>query len=1178
MFNLNRFSRTCCLIVLGAFITLNSVLHAQPESAPSADSTATATNTENYRLLAKLPSNQARTVLNGRQGRFLFQTNQAGMEWQLLTFSSQDELEQTKAELDLAGIQHEPDYRLSINLTPNDTYYDQQWGLHNIGQDGGTPDADIDAPEAWDITTGSSEIIVAVIDSGIDYNHPDLKANMWINPGENPNNNIDDDGNGYKDDIYGANFITLPPLVNPGDPLDDNGHGTHVAGIIGAVSNNAEGVAGVNHKVSLMALKFLDSDGDGWISDAAKAIKYAVDKQADVINASWGDNSFSQCLQDAIALANGAGILFVAAAGNTLSDNDMIPVYPASYDVPNVLTVAYTDRNDELGVQAVEDIFGNIIITGGSNFGEVSVDLGAPGKAILSTLPVPPLSVPPLPLVEPLPNGPYNILDGTSMAAPHVAGVAALLLAQNPNLTPQQLKSTLMFSGDPKADLANKTVSGRRLNAYAALNAINDSPRLIISDAEVVEAADAQLRFTVTMLGVANQEVTVDYSTMDDSATADSDYQARNGTLTFAVGEAIKEIEVPVIADQSQEAEEKFSLMLRNVSNNAEIQDGKAEGIIIDNSGPMPSLSIANTQVSEGGIASVYVSLSGPTKLPVTVHVKTVDDTAMGALINDPALRDSDYISVNEPLTFIPDGDLSIPIRISTLHDDKQESPEMFKVTLTNPVNATLANTQAIVTINNNNTQPSLSFIITNILVLEGENAIMDLSLSAPSALPISVNYATQNDSAEAGSDYIAQTHQLGFLPGQTEFLIAVRTVDDMMVENHELFKGKLTGAQNATINNTGNEVDVTIIDNDVGPALIITNVNVDEGKTAKVTVRLSDPSQSSASMTLTTADGTALAGSDYTANSSELTFIPGQIERSLNISTIDDTLDEDLETFKVDITNLTNAVSVVDPAVEVTINDNDDPPKVSVLDATVTEGDTANVIVRLDNPSAKEIILNLEIINGSAVAGEDFPKINSTELTISPGQTQSTLTIETENDMLDENDEFFEVKLTSAENATLDDAEATVTIQDNDPTPSLVLSVSNTGSVTEGDTAIIEAKLSNPSARQIIVNYATEDGTAVAPGDYIAVSGQLIFEPGETRLTVPVKTVDDDLDEGTEEFKFTATIDDPDNSDNVILNDTEVTITIEDNDDDDEPPFSPFFIITDDTVTPRPNGLFLSD
>ena len=365
MFNLNQFSRTCCLIVLGAFITLNSALHAQPESAPSADATAAAT--ESYRLLAKLPSNQALTVLNGRQGRFLFQTNQAEMEWRLLTFSSQAELEQAKAELDLTGIQHEPDYRLSINLTPNDPRYSEQWGLHNTGQDGITPDADIDAPEAWDITTGSSEIIVAVTDTGIDYNHPDLKANMWINTEETPKNKMDDDGNDYVDDIHGANFIT-----GSGDPLDDRGHGTHVAGIIGAVGNNAEGVVGVNHQVRLMALKICDSEGECWVSDAAKAIKYAIKHGAKVINASWGGGTFSACLQDTIKDANNAGILLVAAAGNDSIDNDAIPSYPASYDVPNVLAVAATDFQDERASF--------------SNFGAMSVDLGAPGEFILSTV------------------------------------------------------------------------------------------------------------------------------------------------------------------------------------------------------------------------------------------------------------------------------------------------------------------------------------------------------------------------------------------------------------------------------------------------------------------------------------------------------------------------------------------------------------------------------------------------------------------------------------------------------------------------------------------------------------------------------------------------------------------------------------------------------------------------
>src|SRR3990172_3887363 len=223
----------------------------------------------------------------------------------------------------------EPNYIIKAYRTPNDPDFNKLWGLHNTGQTGGTADADIDAPEAWDSQTGSSNTIIAVIDSGVNYNHEDLTNNIWSNPGETPNNGKDDDGNGLIDDIRGWDFVN-----NDNDPLDDNGHGTHVAAIIAAVGNNSKGVAGGNWSAKIMSLKFLDNDGSGNTADAISAIQYAIDNGAKVLNSSWGSTDFSQALRDAIIATHNAGTLFVAAAGNDNKDNDVNPEYPASYKVP----------------------------------------------------------------------------------------------------------------------------------------------------------------------------------------------------------------------------------------------------------------------------------------------------------------------------------------------------------------------------------------------------------------------------------------------------------------------------------------------------------------------------------------------------------------------------------------------------------------------------------------------------------------------------------------------------------------------------------------------------------------------------------------------------------------------------------------------------------------------------
>jgi subtilisin family serine protease len=220
--------------------------------------------------------------------------------------------------------------------------------------------------------------MVGVIDTGIDYNHPDLAANVWTNPLEIPGNGIDDDGNGYVDDVHGYDFVN-----RDGDPMDDHGHGTHVAGTIAAVANNGIGVAGVSWHAKVMALKFLDAGGSGWVSDAVEALNYATDMGAKITNNSWGGGEYSTALRDAIAAANSAGAVFVAAAGNSANNNDATPFYPAGYEGPNVIAVAATDASDTLAVF--------------SNFGRNTVQLGAPGVGIYSTVP------PWAPLVAPAP-------------------------------------------------------------------------------------------------------------------------------------------------------------------------------------------------------------------------------------------------------------------------------------------------------------------------------------------------------------------------------------------------------------------------------------------------------------------------------------------------------------------------------------------------------------------------------------------------------------------------------------------------------------------------------------------------------------------------------------------------------------------------------------------------------
>jgi subtilisin family serine protease len=367
----------------------------------------------------------------------------------------------------------EPDYKINLLSTfPNDPNFNQLWAMHNIGQTGGTCDADIDAPEAWGIHTGSQDIIVAVLDSGVDYNHPDLSDNMWVNESElNGIAGIDDDDNGYVDDIRGWDFAD-----GDNEPKDYYFHGTHVAGIIGAVGNNNEGVAGVCWNVKIMNLKIFPNYGQEWfISGAIAAIEYGVENGAQVLSNSWGGGAYSQSLKDEIEAADANGVLFVAAAGNDYwNNNDTYPVYPASYDCENIVAVLSTDQYD-----AMSDF---------SNYGPSSVDLGAGGSDILSTFPTY--------MTDAMSyygfSTDYETISGTSMATPYVAGACALVWSMNRTLSHLQVRDIILNSVDEIPDLNGLCVTGGRLNLYNAVLEAANRPE-ILSKIDDVNDGDSVL-------------------------------------------------------------------------------------------------------------------------------------------------------------------------------------------------------------------------------------------------------------------------------------------------------------------------------------------------------------------------------------------------------------------------------------------------------------------------------------------------------------------------------------------------------------------------------------------------------------------------------------------------------------------------------------------------------------
>ncbi|WP_145266344.1 S8 family serine peptidase [Tautonia plasticadhaerens] len=392
-----------------------------------------------------------------------------------------------------------------LAAAPDDPLYPDQYHHDNTGQTGGTVDADVDTTEAWDITTGNSSVVVGIIDSGIDVDHPDLIPNLWTNPGETPGDGLDNDGNGYVDDVHGYDFIQ-----GDGNPDDAHGHGTHVSGIAGAQGDNGIGVSGVAWDVQLMGVRIFDDFGSTTDAAILEAVAYTVMMKRDfgvnmpLTNNSWGGGPFSQALLDVINEAEANDQLFIAAAGNGFgTDNDVFPFYPASYDAPNIISVASTDHNDQLSVF--------------SNLGVTTVDVAAPGSAILSTMD-------PNGVIIGNPSG-YGAIDGTSMATPVVSGIAALGYSLLPSADYATIRDAILAGVEPLASLDGLVATGGRVNARNTL---------IELDAMAVVGSVPADGETVT---TPPTEFVIDFSFPYDPATVDAADLTVNGIPADSVAQ-----------------------------------------------------------------------------------------------------------------------------------------------------------------------------------------------------------------------------------------------------------------------------------------------------------------------------------------------------------------------------------------------------------------------------------------------------------------------------------------------------------------------------------------------------------------------------------------------------------------------------------------------------------------
>jgi PKD repeat protein len=527
----------------------------------------------------------------------------------------------------------EPDYIVHALLAPNDLRYvdGTLWGLHNTGIYGGTLGADIHAPDAWDVQNSANSIVVAVVDTGVRYTHEDLAANMWVNPA---------------DGSHGTNA-----LAGTTDPNDDHGHGTHVAGTLGAVGNNELGVVGVAWRLQIMACKFLDSQGNGSLSDAIACIDYARTHGAKIINASWGSTTFtSQGLHDAIASARNAGIIFVGAAGNAGANDDVTPLFPACYDLDNILSVAATTRTDDLATF--------------SNYGPTNVDLGAPGAAIFST--------------GIASDSDYSYLDGSSFAAAHVSGACAVVWAHFPTDNYQQVINRVLSGVDPLPSLAGKCRTGGRLNLAKALGTVSTGVTVTVTasdpDASETGPDPGVIRFHRT--GDTSQPLPVSW-TFSGTAVNGSDYQQLPTTGTIPAGQADADLTITPIDDNIVEGPETVIVTVVSGPGYSAGSPSSATVTIADNdqatSLPVVTVTAVDPNASEAGPDPGVVRFhrTGDTSQPLPLSW-----TFSGTAVNG-----SDYQQL--PTTGnIPAGQADADLTITPIDDTAVEGPETVVVTL----------------------------------------------------------------------------------------------------------------------------------------------------------------------------------------------------------------------------------------------------------------------------------------------------------------------------------------------------------------------------------------------------------------------------------------------------------------------------------------------------------------